>query len=324
MREDPPSAMPLAAKEQAASRAQGTTMITALVGSISDSSSLTLVRPAPVSITIAPANPVVLFGTTQQFTAIRKPRPTVAHKTLPESLANWSSSNSTVSSIGNSTGIQGLAKALALGTTTITATLGTLTASTTLTVNEPLLRIFITPDPTFPFLGKTVQFSAIGVLSDGVTTRDLTTSAQWSSSNVVCATISNSPGSQGLATAVTEGTATITAVVVDAFGDHFSANSSMFVQIPQLASLTIKPQNPGVQVGATSQLTASGNFDDGSTMDLTQSVLWTSSRTGVAVVGNDAGIKGLITGGSEGTTTITAVLNPSSPIARSTVLAVSS
>ena len=306
---------------QAASRAQGTTMITALVGSVSGSSSLTVVRPAPVSLTIAPANPVVLFGTTQQFTAIESL--TDGSTQDATQLVNWSSSNSTVSSIGNSVGIQGLAKALALGTTTITATLGTLTASTTLTVNEPL-RIFITPNPTSLFLGKTVQFSAIGVLSDGITTRDLTTSAKWSSSNIACATISNSPGSQGLATGVTQGTATITAVVVDAFGGHFSANSFLVVQAPSVVSLTIKPQNPSVQVGAISQLTASGNFDDGSTMDLTQSVLWTSSRTGVAVVGNDAGIKGLITGGSEGTTTITAVLNPSSPIARSTVLAVSS
>ena len=56
----------------------------------------------------------------------------------------------------------------------------------------------------------TQQFTATGTYSDS-TTKDITTSVTWSSSNTNVATISNTSGSNGLATFLTTGATTITA-----------------------------------------------------------------------------------------------------------------
>jgi len=58
--------------------------------------------------------------------------------------------------------------------------------------------------------GATLQFDAVGNYQDNVQ-MDITTSVTWSSTNSLVSTISNSPGLQGLATAVSAGTTTITA-----------------------------------------------------------------------------------------------------------------
>ncbi|MGD0169371.1 MAG: DUF3443 family protein [Smithella sp.] len=56
----------------------------------------------------------------------------------------------------------------------------------------------------------TIQFTATGTYSD-ITTKNLTTSVTWSSSNTAVATISNTSGSNGLATLLAAGQTTITA-----------------------------------------------------------------------------------------------------------------
>lgn len=72
--------------------------------------------------------------------------------------------------------------------------------------------IYITITPTSPTIsnGSTVQFDAVGNYQGNVEA-DITTSVTWSSSTAIVSTISNSAGSQGLATAVALGTTTITA-----------------------------------------------------------------------------------------------------------------
>ena len=70
-----------------------------------------------------------------------------------------------------------------------------------------------------------------------------------------------------------------------------------------LTSITVSPTTATVGVGSTQQLTATGNFDDGSTSTLSGSdVTWSSSSTSVATV--DA--NGVVTGVATGTATITA------------------
>ncbi|HVA02442.1 MAG TPA: Ig-like domain-containing protein [Acidimicrobiales bacterium] len=73
-----------------------------------------------------------------------------------------------------------------------------------------LLSITVSPAATSITQGATQQFSATGTYSD-LSTRDLTDSVTWSSSSSSTATVSNTPGSHGLATGVADGVATITA-----------------------------------------------------------------------------------------------------------------
>jgi thiol-disulfide isomerase/thioredoxin len=71
-----------------------------------------------------------------------------------------------------------------------------------------LTSISVTPSSAASFLGTTQTFIATGIYSN-VATQDLTAQVTWSSS--AKASISNAPGSQGLATALETGSATITA-----------------------------------------------------------------------------------------------------------------
>lgn len=80
--------------------------------------------------------------------------------------------------------------------------------SSTTTAN--LVSISVTPANLSIDSGATGQFTAIGTYSDN-TTKDITASVTWSSSNTAVATISNSTGSNGLATTLVMGTTTITA-----------------------------------------------------------------------------------------------------------------
>lgn len=75
------------------------------------------------------------------------------------------------------------------------------------------------------------------------------------------------------------------------------------VTVSILQSIVVSTAQPILAVGAMEQLTATGTFSDGSTQNLTASVLWSSSRTAVAT------IKGSIASGiSPGSTSIKATL----------------
>ena len=73
------------------------------------------------------------------------------------------------------------------------------------------------------------------------------------------ASISNTSGSQGLATGVAKGSSTISAAV-----DGITGSATLEVT-PELTSIAITPANPSVPKGETQQFTATGTFADGST-----------------------------------------------------------
>lgn len=93
----------------------------------------------------------------------------------------------------------------------------------------------------------------------------------------------------------------LTLFVVFSFLAATAGCKGFFVN-PVLQSVTVGPSNLNLQQGATQQMTATGNFDDGSTKTLTSGVIWSSSDTGVAPV--SAG--GVVSGAAAGTATVTA------------------
>ncbi len=282
----------------ASSTAQGATTITALSGSVSGSTTLTVTAPVLVSIAVTPANPSIPLGTKQQFTATGTFTDSSTQNVT--TLVTWSSSNAAAATISNAAGSQGLASSAAQGATTITALSGSVSGAATLTVTPPVLvSIAVKPgDPTIP-LGTKQQFTATGTFSDG-STQNLTTSVTWSSSNTAAATISNTPGSQGLASSMAQGTTTITAT-----SGSIARSTTLKVDPPVLASIAVTPVNPSTPVGKTIQFTATGTFTDGSTQDLTSSARWSSSNTQVAKVN----LSGLAVARSTGSATIAASLH---------------
>jgi uncharacterized protein YjdB len=117
--------------------------------------------------------------------------------------ATWSSSNPTIATIDSSTG---LLTATATGTTTVTATNTGVTGTASVTVCGTEQLITISPDnPSLSLASGATQFTAT---AGGI---NFTENVTWSSSNPAVATISNTPGTQGLATFVGTGTTMIKA-----------------------------------------------------------------------------------------------------------------
>src|SRR6266567_225556 len=126
----------VAADGMVTANTSGTATIRAKLGSVTGSASLT-VNVVLVSIAVTPANPAVAPGTTQQFIATGTYNDG-SEQNLTGS-ATWNSSNTAVATISTNMPTQGLAKALAAGGSTISATSGTISGSTTLTVTSAVI-----------------------------------------------------------------------------------------------------------------------------------------------------------------------------------------
>jgi len=154
-----------------------------------------------------------------------------------------------------------------------------------------LTSIQVTPfSPTFS-IGQSINLSATGTYSDG-STQNLTNSVIWSSTNPAVAAVDSS----GVASAVGHGTATITAA-----SGSVSASTPVIVE-GTLSSIQVTPASDAVLAGTSQQFTATGSFSDGTTENLTNSVTWTSSNTGIATIN----ASGLASGVTSGSITITA------------------
>jgi uncharacterized protein YjdB len=150
----------------------------------------------------------------------------------------------------------------------------------------------VTPaDPSLP-IGATQQFTATAAQPDG-TSIDVTSQAAWTSSDPLVATVNSS----GLASSLRAGTTTISAAYGSTLG-----RTTLTVTSARLSSISVTPTNPAVPQGFSQDLTATGIFDDGTNIDLTDQVTWSTSNDSVAAVD----ITGLVTGIGPGTATITA------------------
>src|SRR5207249_2113180 len=216
----------------------------------------------------------------------------------------WASATTSVASISNASGSQGLATAVGTGTSTISATLNGISGSTVLTVSAAVLQtIGVTPANPSVAKGTTKQFTATATYSDN-STQDLTTQVTWASATTSVATISNASGSNGLATAVGTGTSTISATL-----NGVTGTTVLTVTAAVLQSVAVTPANPSIAKGTTKQFTATGTYSDSSTQDLTTQVTWASATTSVATISNASGSKGLASAVGTGTSTITAGIN---------------
>jgi len=158
------------------------------------------VNPTLSTITVGPATPTLTIGTTQQMSATA-----TYDDGTTQSLTSgvyWATSDDTVASITTA----GNVTAVGVGSATITAEAGTVSGSTTVTVTVANLQsINILPTNPTTTVGKSVTFTATGIIAGGGTV-DLTNSATWTSSNTSVATMA-----ANVATTTGTGTTTITA-----------------------------------------------------------------------------------------------------------------
>jgi uncharacterized protein YjdB len=256
--------------------------------------------PTLVSIALTPKTPSVAAGNSQQFTATGS-YSDGSTQNLTSSVT-WASSNTATATIKTT----GLASALKVGTTTISATFGSVSGSTTLSVTAAtLVAIAVTPANPSIVAGQTLQFTTTGTYSDN-STQNLTSTVTWTSSNTTTATIT----SAGLATALHAGTSTISAT-----SGTVSGSTTLSVTAATLVAIAVTPANPSIVAGQTLQFTTTGTYSDNSTQNLTSTVTWTSSNTTTATITS----AGLATALHAGTSTISAT---SGTVSGSTTLSV--
>ena len=162
-------------------------------------------------------------------------------------------------------------------------------------IGPALTTVTVAPSTPSVAIGKTQQMTATGTYDNGVTDT-VTDSASWSTSDNTIATVS----STGLVTGVAAGSATISATL-----DGLSGSTTVTVTEANLTSISITTSSQSISSGQTAQFTATGFLQNGNTVDLTDSVTWTSSNTAAATIDN-SGLATAQSISSSETTTITA------------------
>jgi hypothetical protein len=277
----------------------GTANISATYMGFTGSVAVTVTPAMLTAVQVTPFNPTLTIGMPLQFvaTALYSDGTNVA----VTGMATWLSSDPNVAGISNAAGSRGLATSLGKGTTKISATYMNVTGTTTLTVTDATItQIQVTPfAPSIPE-GFDRQLAATALYSDG-TNRDITSLATWSSGSPGNATVSDALATKGLVNASAAGVATIQAQYGGATG-----STNVTVSGAMLKALSIAPGNPTIAVGAIQPFTATGTFDDGTILDVTPFVTWTSSNLDVGDVSNADGSRGEATAFGSGSTTIQA------------------
>ncbi len=283
-------------------------------------------NPLVDSISVSPTTQSVGVGQTAQFTATGVFGHGNNHPSTTQDVtdsATWTSSVPSVATVSAT----GVATGVSAGTTTITASMngytGVISASATLTVSggggvapgSAVVSLAVIPGAqSVAVPTQTAQFLAIGTTSTGQTV-NLTNAVAWSTSSQQIATIG---ATTGLATAIGQGTTTVTALY-NSGGSTLNATATFTVlggTTEEYTAVTIIPGSQAVsasgQTGQFIALATSGTT--GLEEDVTNSpqITWISSIPSIATVTSGlASGNGVATGVSLGTSTITALLaNP--------------
>jgi len=240
------------------------------------------------TISIAPANPALAKGESMQLDATGN-YSDGHQESLTDSVA-WTSSETAIVEIDQNGKVTGMGE----GATKVSAALNGVTGTTYVTIGAPaLVGISVTPNPSSLPLGESEQLVATGAYSDG-SSQNITQTATWSSSGTAIASVSISGSVQ--ATGI--GNATISAT-----SGSVTGNAAVTVAQAVLLGIAVSPSASSLPLGESEQLTATGKFSDGTQQDLTQSVTWAASGTGIVTVSATGSVLGAAVGAAVVTAT---------------------
>src|SRR5271157_2969884 len=297
-----PTVAPVSSSGQVNAKALGGATVTATQGSVNGSATVSIMPAVLVSLSVSADNPSIPIGESTQVRA-RGTFTDNSSRDVTTSVA-WTSSSPGMTSISSG----GLAQAKAPGTANMIASLNQVTGFKAVTaIPAALTSITVSSTQSLLPLGTTAQLTATGNYSDG-SQQNLTNSVQWSSSSPGMISIS----SGGLAQAKARGTANMIASLNQITGFKTVA------AIPAaLTGITVISTQYVLPLGTTAQLTATGNYSDGSQQNLTNSVQWSSSSPQTISISKS----GLATANGIGAATATASSGATSGAAQLSVLA---
>ena len=291
-------------------------------GQVFNASANLMVTDAVVTqLLVEPSNSALPVGLEQQYIAKVVLSDKQVLDVTQDTAISWQSSDSSIASISNDTGVKGLLEAFKQGVVTITAS-GIANgqrfdASTTLTVTDAIVTALQViplntnlPEGTLDGVaipvGLSQSYKAVATMSDGSTLEVTNSSAlSWSSENSDVAIItSNLPSGNGMAEGLATGFTTISASG-EANGQAFIAYAQLEVTEAVVTNLEITPLDASVPAGLTQQFTAIATLSDDSTLDVTANAAlnWSSDNSSVVTINPNTG---LATGIATGVATITA------------------
>lgn len=243
--------------------------------------------PAPKTLShilVAPGNAVIGKSKTLQLKAMGIYSD--ASQQDLTAVATWGTSQATIAAV-NATG---LVTGMTVGTAQVSAAYQGVMGVDQVTIQPPTL-VSILISPSNPAIGKskTLQLSATGAYSDG-SQQDLTATATWGTTQAAIASVS----AGGMVTGVAAGGAQISAVYQGVTG-----TDGVSIQSATLSSISISPSNPAIGKSKTLQLTATGNFSDGTQQDLTAMANWGTSQATIAAVSGSGMVTGMTAGGAQ-------------------------
>lgn len=277
--------------------ASGAVTVTATLGDIAGSLELDVSAATLSSIDISPLNARLAAGTRTDFSAAGR-YSDGSVQDISE-LVSWASTDTGFATISNVNDSRGQALAIAQGATTVSATLGNITASATLTVTAAqLLSInVVPPELTLP-AGTHQTVHAEGNFSDG-SVQNLDGTVTWESETPGVAAVND-----GEISALVAGNSTR----ISANWQGIAANALVTVSDATLVNLQISPVDPALAIGTEAQLQATAIYSDGSQRDVTSQVTWSSADTTRLRAENSAGQQGRLVALASGNVTITASL----------------
>ncbi|TFG43413.1 MAG: hypothetical protein E4H41_09325 [Gemmatimonadales bacterium] len=252
-----------------------------------------------VSLTVSPVNQSTTVGGTVSYTATA----TLGGGETVDATDDviWTSGSPLVATMGGR-----VATGVGVGVSVITATDGEISGTTTLTVIDPPASIAITPVDHTAEVTDNVSYTATATSTTGATS-DVTATVTWGSTAPAVATIA----AGGMATALSAGMTNITA----ALGAVSDTTSLMVTNPPPPPSVTVMPADTATIVGDSMPYTAVDEMG----MDITGTVVWSSTNPAVAAAPSSPDFKALA--GSPGQTKIVATLGALSDSATLTVTA---
>ena len=260
--------------------ARGTTTIMAISvdGGRIASANVTVIQP-PTGVTLNQTAATLDVGSSVTLTAT----------VLPETAANknvtWSSSNTAVATVNN-----GVVTAVATGTATITVTTedGGRTATCAIIVNPAtvsVIGITLNQQSATILIGDTLRLIPT-ITPANATNQNIT----WTSSNITIATVN----SNGVVTAISAGTAMITATTQDG---NRTATCAVMVTTSAVTGVTLNQTTASLFAGETVTLVPTILPENATNKNVT----WSSNNPAVATVSSS----GIVTAVSVGTATIT-------------------
>ena len=251
----------------------GTATITARVGDNITSTCEVTVLPVPLnSISIKEQNIELVKGETKELTVLYNPENTSDNKTV-----TWTSDKEDIVKIDG-----GTITAVGAGKAIITATVGNISATTTVNVNVPLESITLNKQELILNKGNTID---VDIIYNPVDTT-IEKVEDWKSSDTSVVTVDEN----GIITAQGRGTAYITATVAGK-----EATCKVTVNVP-LTGIDLKAETELIK-GQTEKLVVKLLPEDTTE---NPEMVWTSKNPEVADVSND----GIVTAKKEGTAEI--------------------